>query len=65
MKEDDTTFYHKGKMDTHTELCNEITRGQLQEHVGAESKINLAREDSQGKDREKHLDQCSGSMMRN
>jgi len=54
MKEDETTLSHKGKMDTHTKLCNEVIGGQLQESVGAERRTKLAHEDSQGKDKEKH-----------
>jgi hypothetical protein len=56
MKEDEITLSHKGKMETHTHLCNSITGGQLQESIGAESRIKLAHKDSQGKDKEKNLD---------
>jgi hypothetical protein len=37
-------------------LCNAITGGQLQEPIGAESRIKLAHKDSQGKDIKKHSD---------
>jgi hypothetical protein len=36
MKEDETKLSHKGKMETHTQLLNAITGGQLHKHVGAE-----------------------------
>ena len=47
LKEDEVTLSHKDKQ---IELFNEITGGQLQKHVDAESKTRLAHGDSQRKD---------------